>query len=104
MHPDLVALLTDTVQHAAYQGQDGYGAPTYGTPVARPVRVEYATQTLVVGVTGDLVNQAYLYFNWDFSLDERDQLTLETGESPRISKIERWKDEHGQQDYLRVHL
>ena len=104
MDAALAALLTDTVLHAAYVGQDNYGKPQYGTPVARPARVEYSTQTLVIGATGDIVNQTLVYLNADFAIDERDKITLADGSSSSISQIERWTDEYGQPDYYRLHL
>jgi hypothetical protein len=37
---DISSWLVDTIYWAARTGADGYGSPTYGTPVALPARVE----------------------------------------------------------------
>lgn len=104
MDPELAALLTDTVQHAPYQGQDGYGMPLYGTPVNRPAQVEYRTEMGLAGGTREIVSETLVYLNATFAIDERDRIVLEDGSAPGISAIERWKDELGQPDYYRLHL
>jgi hypothetical protein len=102
MHAALVAFLTDTVLVAPYTGQDGYGTPTYGTPVATPCRVEYRTQVFTNAQGQERVSRALLFFDGTVTLTLRDKLTLEDGTSPAIERLDRWKTPQGTPDHIEV--
>jgi hypothetical protein len=102
MHSALVALLTDIVQIAPYTGQDGYGTPTYGTPVATPCRVEYRTQVFTNAHGQERVSRALIFFDGTVTLSIRDKLTLEDGTSPAIERLELWKTPQGTPDHIEV--
>ena len=104
MDPALLEMLTETVQHAAYTGQDSYGTPTFAAPVARPARVEYGTQRFTTAQGQERVSRALVYFAWDFPLDLRDQVTLDDGSRPALQRIDRFKDEVGNPSHYEVYI
>jgi hypothetical protein len=102
MHSALVAFLTDTVMVAPYTGQDGYGAPTHGTPVATPCRVESRTQVFTNAHGQERVSRALIFFDGTVTLDIRYKLTLEDGTSPAIERVDLWKTPQGTPDHWEV--
>ena len=72
----LVAMLTDTITHAAYVSQDAYGKPTYATGVSRPARVEYKVRRVVDATGQEKVSRAKVFLDGTVTLDLRDRITL----------------------------
>jgi hypothetical protein len=88
MHPALQRLLVDTIQHAAYQGQDPYGKPLYGPVVLRPARLEYVTRVTPGGGGPERTSQTVLFLNGDVpSVTARDKITFLDGTAPAIQTV-----------------
>lgn len=101
MHPALRAMLTETVTHAAYAGQDHYGKPQYGAPVVRPARIQYVVTTVVNPQGQERTSTTKIVMDGDFAISVRDRLTLADGTSPAIQQvysptdpIQDWVDHH----------
>jgi hypothetical protein len=92
MHPALLALCTDTIQHAAYQSQDAYGNPVHGPPVARQARVEYVARRFLTAQGQERVSRAIAYVDGSVIIDMRDAITLTDGTTPSIQALEVWTD------------
>lgn len=99
MHPDLVALCTDSIVHEAFASQDGYGAPTYSAPVIRPGRLEYKIRRIVDSTGEERLSRARVFFDGTFTLELRDRLTLPDGTAPRILQLYGPRDETGAVDH-----
>lgn len=95
MEPELAAMLTETVQHQAYTGQNGYGAPTYGPAVLRACRVEFKVQPVRTGQGEEYTSDTHIFFDVDFTLQLRDKVLLEDGTAPQIQAVHQYKDEFG---------
>jgi hypothetical protein len=103
MEPSLVAMLTETVTHAAYYGQDLYGKPVYSEAVQRPARIQY--EVTVVNVQGqERTSTTTVYFNGDFPLTVRDKVILPDGQAPAIQSIASPRDMQGQIYHHKVFL
>ena len=92
MHPALLALCTDTIQHAAYQGQDDYGYAVHGTPVTRLARVEYVAKSFTNRQGEERVSRAIVYVDGSIPIDPGDAITLSDGTTPQIQALEVWTD------------
>lgn len=95
MEPELAAMLTETVSHASYTGQDGYGAPVYGPAGVRACRVEFKVAPMVTAQGEERTSQTRIFFDTDFELKLRDRLVLEDGTAPQIQAVYRPRDEFG---------
>jgi hypothetical protein len=95
VEPELAAMLTETVSHEAYVGQDGYGAPQYDAAVLRPCRVEFKVGPVVTATGEERTSSTRIFFESDFTLNLRDRLVLEDGTAPQIQAIYRPRDEYG---------
>ena len=104
MHPALRALLTETVQHAAYASRDAYGQMTYGTPVARPARIEYGTAVVTNRQGEDVITHAKVFMAGDFTLRAEDALTLPDGTTPPIIRLAPWTDTDGLLHHYEIYL
>src|SRR5262245_31925928 len=106
MHPALVAMLTQTVTHVPYTGQDRYGKPTYGAAVQRATRIQYVVQRITTADGQERVSTTTLFFNGDFTLNVRDKLTLPDTTSPAIQQVYSAEDplQPGVIDHWRVLL
>jgi len=80
-------MLTDTVQHSAYQGQDGYGKPQYSSPVARKARVQYEVTTVTNQQGQERTSTTIVYMDGSFPLSVRDKLVLPDGSAPAIQLV-----------------
>ena len=87
MDPALLDMLTETVLHAPYTGQDAYGKPTYGPAVARLASIEYRLTTGNQTQGAERVSFTIVYFDATFPLSVRDKLTLPNGSSPAIQEV-----------------
>ena len=65
MDPALKAMLTDTVSHAAYVGQNAYGQPQYTTPVTRPARIAFKVTTVTNAQGQERTSNTIIYFDGD---------------------------------------
>lgn len=92
MHPALKAMLTETVGHQSYTGQDMYGKPTYGPVVNRPGRVQYRITVGGQGPNAGRVSVTLVYFDADFALDVRDKLILPNGSAPAVQEVNSMTD------------
>jgi len=106
MHPALAVLLTQTVEHRAYTGQDAYGKPTYGAPVTRRCRIEYQVQTVGNQQGQERTSNTALYFDGTFAVTGRDTLLLPDGTAPAIQQVQVWEDplQPGVIDHVKVVL
>jgi hypothetical protein len=95
VEPELAAMLTETVQHSAYTGQDGYGSPVYSAPVDRPCRVEFRVGPMVTATGEERTSSTRIFFDSDFTLNLRDKIQLEDGTSPQIQALYKPRDESG---------
>jgi hypothetical protein len=87
MDPALKTMLTETLLHQAYLGQDAYGKPHYGSPVPRPGRLEYRLTT-GTAAQAERVSLTVAFLDADFDLDVRDKLTLPDGSVPAIQEVQ----------------
>jgi hypothetical protein len=92
MHPALAAMLTQTVQHSAYTGQDPFGKPLYGSAVARACRIEYQIAVTPNQQGQGRVSNTVVYFDGTFPLTVRDKLLLSDGTAPAIQQVQVWED------------
>jgi hypothetical protein len=95
VEPELAAMLTETVTHEAYQGQDGYGSPLYGAAALRPCRVEYRVSRIVTAQGEERTSNTRIFFDTDFELKLRDRIVLADGTAPQMLMIYRPPDEFG---------
>lgn len=95
MHRALQALLTDTVSHAAYTGQDGYGSPIFATAVTHPCRIEEKTRRIVTAQGQEAMSRGKLFFDGDVAIGLRDRLTFEDGTRPALQLVYMVRDETG---------
>lgn len=96
MEPELAAMLTETVSHEAFTGQNAYGTPTYAPAVMRPCRVEYKVGPMVTATGEERTSSTRIFFDSDFTLQLRDKIVLEDGTAPQIQSIYRPRDEAGE--------
>ena len=87
MDQELKTMLTETVTHQAYLGQDGYGKPQYSSGVTVPARVAYRTTTLVNAQGQERTSTTVIYLDGDITLTLRDKITLADGSAPAIQNI-----------------
>ena len=87
MHPSMAALLTESVTHQSYAGQDQYGKPTYGAPVTRPARVAYRVTILANEQGEERASTTTVYCDGNFAITLRDKLILPDGSAPAIQAI-----------------
>jgi hypothetical protein len=95
MEPELAAMLTETVSHEAYIGQNGYGTPQYEAAVTRPCRVEFKVGPMVTATGEERTSSTRIFFDSDFTLNLRDRIVLEDNTAPQIQSIYRPRDEFG---------
>lgn len=96
MEPALAAMLTETVSHQAYTGQDGYGSPVYSPATLRPCRVEFKVGPMVTATGEERTSSTRIFFDSDFTLNLRDRIMLEDGTAPQIQTIYRPCNEFGE--------
>jgi hypothetical protein len=87
LHPALAALLTQTVLHAPYTGQDGYGASTYGPAVTREASIQYDLRQVPTPQGEQARSMTLVFLNGDQPVGARDKLTLPDGTSPAIQQL-----------------
>ena len=106
MHPAPKTMLTETVLHASYTGQDAYGKPQHGPAVARLASIEYRLTTGNPSQGAERVSFTIVYMDADFPLSSRDKMTLPDGTSPAIQEVGSKVDpeQPGVLDYYRVVL
>ena len=85
-------MLTETVSHQSYVGQDAYGKPTYGPAVERPALIQYRVTTGGQGQQAERVSTTIIYCDADFVLSVRDRLVLPDGSAPAIQDVYRLPD------------
>lgn len=99
------ALLTETLTIAAYTGvQDGYGQPTFGSPVSVPARLEYKTRRIVTATGDERLSRCRAFLEGTLTLDLRDKLILPDGTSPPMQLIYAPRDEGGAIDHYEVYF
>lgn len=104
LHPALAALLTQTVLHAPYTGQDGYGASTYGPAVTRAASIQYDVRQIPTPQGEQARSMTLVFLNGDFALGARDKLTLPDGTSPAIQQLMAVNDVNGSLSHYEVRL
>jgi hypothetical protein len=87
MDAALAAMLTETVGHAAYTGQDSYGKPMHAGVVNRPARIQYQVTTLTNAAGQERTSTTTVYFDGNFTLTVRDLLILPDGTRPAIQQV-----------------
>lgn len=104
LHPALAALLTQTVLHAPYTGQDGYGASTYGPAVSREASMQYEVRQVLTPQGEQAVSMTVLFLNGDAPVGSRDKFTLPDGTSPAIQQLMAVNDVNGSLSHYEVRL
>jgi hypothetical protein len=92
MEPALRGMLTQTITQAPYTGQDMYGKPSYGPPLARPAHIEFRVETLADQQGQERVSNTVVTCDGDVPMSLRDKVTLPDGTSPAIQVVERLED------------
>ena len=87
MDPALLDMLTETVTHEPYTGQNAYGAPQYGAPVQLAARVAYRVTTLTNAQGQERTSTSVVYLNGDVEISVRDRITLPDGSKPAIQGV-----------------
>ena len=87
MDPALTTMLTETVSHAAYVGQNQYGQPQYGAPVQRAARVAYRVTTLTNAQGQERTSTTVVYTEGNFVITVRDKIILPDATAPAIQAI-----------------
>ena len=67
----LASILNQTIYVASVASLDGYGKPTYGTPVARSVRVEARRQAVTTARGEEAVSNHRLWCLTEINLTDR---------------------------------
>jgi hypothetical protein len=106
MDPALQTMLTQTVSHQPYTGQDVYGKPTYGAVVEHPALIEYRITTGGQGQQAERVSVTVVYCEANFPLTVRDRLVLPDGTAPAIQDVQSWPDptQPGSTDHYEIVL
>jgi hypothetical protein len=107
MHPALAAMLTQTMTHEAYQSQDSYGTPVYGSPRQVPARVEYRPRRVLTQLGEERTSRARIYVDGDAAtlaqpFDLRDRIRLPDGTVPALLEVAPFLDEQGVLDHWRL--
>lgn len=87
MDPALLEMLTESVTHQPYVGQDQYGKPHHGAPVERPARVAYRVTTLTNAQGQERTSTSVVYMEGNFAMTLRDRLILPDGTAPAIQAV-----------------
>jgi hypothetical protein len=104
LHPALAALLTQTVLHAPYTGQDGYGASTYGPAVTREASIQYDVRQIPTPQGEQARSMTLVFLNGNAPVGARDKLTLPDGTSPAIQQLVAVMDVDGHPSHYEVRL
>lgn len=104
MDAALAVMLTASLLHEAYQGQDSYGAPTFTPGISRAARVDYVARRFTTSTGQEAVSRAIAYLDWPAGMrfGLRDRYTLPDGLQPQAQRIDHWTDETGAQDHACV--
>lgn len=102
LEPEFVAMLSETVYHAAYSGQDGYGQPTYAPAIARACRIEWKLRRIVTATGQERMSRARVFLDGTFTMDLRDQLTLPDGTMPTLQLVYAPSDVDGTRHHWEV--
>lgn len=95
MQAALRAMLTDTLVHAAYLTQDGYGAPIYAAAVSIPARIEWEIRRVVDAMGQERVSRCKVFLDGAVVIDLRDQLILPDGTKPPLLSLASPRDLDG---------
>jgi hypothetical protein len=87
MEAVLRAMLTQTVMHSAYTGQDAYGKPTYAAAVARACRIQYEVRSVANPQGQERTSNTVIFFDGTFPLTVRDKLVLPDGTAPALQLV-----------------
>jgi hypothetical protein len=104
MDPALAALLTDTISHATYTGQDSYGTPTWATPVSHPARIEWRVRRMMTAQGEERISTVRVFLEGTVVVEPRDKLVLSDGTAPAIQRVTRLTDETGAWHHTEVYL
>jgi hypothetical protein len=87
VEPELKAMLTETIEHASYAGQDQYGKPLYGGAITRPARIQYKVRTVRTAQGQERTSETQVICDGDFDITVRDKITFPDGTSPAIQAV-----------------
>jgi hypothetical protein len=73
-----------TVTHAAYTGQDAWGAPTYATGVSRKAVVIHKNRKVISRQGTEVVSGTQVVFIGQVAVNDLDQITLPDSTTPPI--------------------
>lgn len=104
MDAALRAMLTDTVLVAPCTGRDAYGAPSFGTPVARKARLQKRLSTQFGPAGRQIVEDTRLFIEGSFVMQATDQITLADATTPPIQGFAPKYDQHGVLSHYEIAL
>lgn len=80
-------LFFQTITVETWTGNDGYGAPTFGPPVAYRGRVVAQTKRLTNAQGEEIVSNSTVYLDSRGTFSGKDRITLPEGYEPRQPRI-----------------
>lgn len=90
---------TRTVTIAPYVGEDRFGARTYGEAIAVPCILTWLVKDIKDFRGNTFISDAWIAIPPEYTVGERDKITLPDGSSPFIGSISKIFDEEAE-DYL----
>lgn len=92
---DFLPLMPDTVWVSERVGQDTYGVPQYGSPVAYRARVVYREHRVRAGTGEEKVARGTVWIAGTPAITAEDQIELPDGRTPPVLSVDRFSDERG---------
>ena len=92
--------LQDTVTHAAYSSQDGYGKPTYASGVSRPAIVEKKARLFRTDGGQEIVSRHKVTFLQQVAISTKDRITLSDGSTGPILDVQGLMDPSTSAPYM----
>jgi hypothetical protein len=102
LEPALLAMMTQTVQHAALSGRDAYGAPLYAAASGYAARVVGTHRRLRDAAGSETVARHVAYVAMSGTIGPEDRLTLPDGSTPPVLQVDQFTDETGGVHHTRI--
>jgi hypothetical protein len=102
MEPELLSLLTQTVQHAALSGRDAYGQPLYAAASGYAARIVGTHRRLRDAAGSEKVARHVAYVAMSGTIGPEDRVALPDGSTPPVLQVDQFPDETGAVHHTRV--
>jgi hypothetical protein len=96
---------TQSVTISPYLSENEYGDRTYGTPVTVPAILTWSILNIIDFQGHLFISNASVTIPIEYSVDEKDKITLPNGSSPDIGSISKIFDEEAEEYiYTKIYL